>query len=158
MTHTFCYGISSNKFRNFSQKSKNKSRTGYFRYFWNFSISKKRFVGIFIKLITYFCTSPIWKAHSQSNKLGKKCKKSFLLLMKFKNTESAQLYKSMHIIKSMPWSASELVLERCAYQHIKHVENTPASYFNGFFRMFSRDFIQVGIVSAVKLAFRTIQN
>ena len=32
---------------------------GYFRYFWIFSLIKKDFVAFFIKLIAYFCTSPI---------------------------------------------------------------------------------------------------
>ena len=32
-----------------------------------FSIIKKDLFAFFIKLITYFCTSPIYKAHSQSN-------------------------------------------------------------------------------------------
>ena len=43
-----------------------------------------------IKLITYFCTSPIKIAHSQSNSFIKNAKNHFLLLKKFKNTESAQ--------------------------------------------------------------------
>ena len=34
-------------------------RAGHFRYFFIFSIIKNDFVALFIKLITYFCTSPI---------------------------------------------------------------------------------------------------
>ena len=36
-----------------------KSRAGHFRYFFIFSIIKNYFFALFIKLITYFCTSPI---------------------------------------------------------------------------------------------------
>ena len=34
-------------------------RAGHFRYFFNFSIIKDDFFAFFIKLTTYFCTSPI---------------------------------------------------------------------------------------------------
>ena len=54
-------------------------------FFVNFFHNKKGFFGIFYQVITYFCTSPISKAHSQSNYLDKKCIKS--LFKKFKNTE-----------------------------------------------------------------------
>ena len=45
--------------------------------FFNFSIIRNDFIAFYIKSITYFCTSPILKANSQSNKLDKKYKKSF---------------------------------------------------------------------------------
>ena len=35
------------------------TRAGHFRYFFIFSIIKNYFFALFIKLITYFCTSPI---------------------------------------------------------------------------------------------------
>ena len=47
----------------------------------------------FIKLITYYCTIPIKKADSQSNKLDKTCKHSYFVIEK-KNTGSAQLWSS----------------------------------------------------------------
>ena len=34
-------------------------RAGHFRYFFIFSLIKNDFFALFIKLITYFCTSPI---------------------------------------------------------------------------------------------------
>ena len=36
-----------------------KIRAGHFRYFLAFSLIKNDFFALFIKLITYFCTSPI---------------------------------------------------------------------------------------------------
>ena len=50
-------------------------RGGHFRYFFIFSLIKNNFFAFFIKLTTYFCTSPIYKAHSQSNKLDKNANK-----------------------------------------------------------------------------------
>ena len=38
-----------------------------FRYFLNFFNNKNDFFAFYIKLMTYFCTSHIWKAHPQSN-------------------------------------------------------------------------------------------
>ena len=43
--------------------------------------------------MAHFCTGPIEEAHSQSNELDKKCKKSFFIFKKLKNAESAQLCK-----------------------------------------------------------------
>ena len=67
-------------------------RAGHFRYLWNFSITKNDFFEFFIKLITYFCTSPISKAPSQIN-LKKNAKNHFSLLKRLKYTESDQLWK-----------------------------------------------------------------
>ena len=47
--------------------SRSNIRAWHFRYFLIFSVVKIDFIAFFIKLITYFCTSPIEKAHSQSN-------------------------------------------------------------------------------------------
>ena len=43
------------------------TKHGHFRYFLNCSIKKSDFFAFFIKLITYFCSIPFLKAHSQSN-------------------------------------------------------------------------------------------
>ena len=68
------------------------SRAGHFRYFWTFSIVKNDFCCIFVTLITYFCTIPTWKDHSQSINLIKNARNHFLLVKKFKNTSSAHLW------------------------------------------------------------------
>ena len=51
--------------------------------------NKKWFFAIFMKIITYFCTSPILKAHSQSNLFDKKCKKSFFVIEKIPQVPSS---------------------------------------------------------------------
>ena len=67
------------------------TRAGHFRYFKVLIIIIMIFFAFFIKLIAYFCTSPISKAiPSQINRI-KNAKNHLLLLKKFKNTESAQL-------------------------------------------------------------------
>ena len=57
-------------------------RAGHLRYFLIFSIIKNDLYIFPIKLIIYFCTSPIYKARSQSNLLTEKCKKSFFIVEK----------------------------------------------------------------------------
>ena len=64
--------------------------------FGHFSIIKNDFFVFFIKL-TYFCTSPIWKAPSQINLIKNAKKKLFLLLNKLKDTPSAQLCKQLDL-------------------------------------------------------------
>ena len=61
-----------------------QDRASHFRYFFIFSIIKNDFFVFFIKLITYLWTSPILKAHSQSNYLDKKCQKSIFVKEKIK--------------------------------------------------------------------------
>ena len=65
---------------------------GHFRYFLIFSIIKNYFLFLFIKLITYFCTVLFKKPTPSQINLIKNAKNHFLLLKKFKNTESAQLW------------------------------------------------------------------
>ena len=55
---------------------------GTFGIFYNFVNNKNDFLTFFIKLITYFRTSPIKKAKSQSNYFDKKCKKSIFAFEK----------------------------------------------------------------------------
>ena len=75
--------------------------------FFNFFNNKKWFFAFFIKLITYFCTSPIKKKnHSQSNYLDKNIKNHLLLLKKLKNTSSAQLWLGDIDVKWMYWVQS----------------------------------------------------
>ena len=56
-------------------------------YFWIFSIIKNDFIAFFIKWVSYFCISPI--------NLIKKAKKHYLLVKKWKKTESDQLWCSV---------------------------------------------------------------
>ena len=47
------------KYKIQNTESRGENRAGHFRYFLIFSILKNDFFAFFMKLITYFCTSPI---------------------------------------------------------------------------------------------------
>ena len=106
------------------------NRAGHFRYFLILFNNKNAFIAFFIKFITYFCTSPILKAHSESNELDKKCKKSFFIIEKIKKYRNCPaLVKLAKLGPKLTWKCT---FSNSIFRPCKRITLPPSTQLDRF--------------------------